>query len=246
MIRLPSKKSRRSKNSCYRKRIRYDQYPEIDLFGYMKTTKGGQDIRSAVARLSNAISLEPYKADTDFLTNMGLAKRNNLDNAIAQSEIHKSLYAYTVTIDLDKVGVDKEIEISSEEKAKRVVKLLETIEFLWRDIKGRRENLNPVFVVGGVYDRKNPYFENRLKLNNEKLQLNADMISDVINSCDDTKENTIVGYLDGVFENDNYIKEKLKNYIDDLRAEMHYWSISLEANNAIENVLQKIKDEFEL
>lgn len=186
-----------------------DQYPEIDLFGYMKTTKGGQDIRSAVARLSNAISLEPYKADTDFLTNMGLAKRNNLDNAIAQSEIHKSLYAYTVTIDLDKVGVDKEIEISSEEKAKRVVKLLETIEFLWRDIKGRRENLNPVFAIGGVYDRKNPYFENRLKLNNEKLQLNADMISDVINSCDDTKENTIVGYLDGVFENDNYIKEKL-------------------------------------
>lgn len=44
----------------------------------------------------------------------------------------------------------------------------------------------------------------------------------------------------------NAEKEKLKNYIDDLRAEMYYWSISLEANNAIENVLQKIKDEFEL
>jgi hypothetical protein len=41
-------------------------------------------------------------------------------------------------------------------------------------------------------------------------------------------------------------KAKLKDYIDELRAEMHYWSISLEANNAIEDVLQKIKDEFEL
>lgn len=44
----------------------------------------------------------------------------------------------------------------------------------------------------------------------------------------------------------NEEKEKLKDYIDELRAEMHYWSISLEANNAIENVLQKIKDEFKL
>ena len=40
-------------------------YPEIDLFGYMKTTakgdeqKGGAATRSAVARLSNAIALEP-------------------------------------------------------------------------------------------------------------------------------------------------------------------------------------------
>lgn len=41
-------------------------------------------------------------------------------------------------------------------------------------------------------------------------------------------------------------KAKLKDYIDELRAEMYYWSISLEANNAIEDVLQKIKDEFEL
>lgn len=34
-----------------------DEFPEIDLFGYMKTTKGGQSIRSAVVRLSNAVSL---------------------------------------------------------------------------------------------------------------------------------------------------------------------------------------------
>ena len=45
-------------------------YPEIDLFGYMKTSKNTL-IRSAVVRLSNAISLEPYKSDMDFLNNMG-------------------------------------------------------------------------------------------------------------------------------------------------------------------------------
>lgn len=183
-------------------------YPEIDLFGYMKT-KGGDSAttRTAVVRLSNAISLEEFEADTDFLTNMGLAKRINENNSIAQSEIHKSYYAYTVTIDLDKVGVDKDIEISEEEKKKRVRDLLKTIQFLYRDIKGRRENLSPIFVIGGVYDRKNPFFENRIQVSNNKLNVN--ILKDIINSDADVKNNTKVGYIDGKFENSNEIREEL-------------------------------------
>ena len=79
-----------------------EDYPEIDLFGYMKTTskddnlKGGATTRSAVARLSNAISIEPYQGELEFLTNMGLAKRQNLGNDIAQSEIHRTYYTYTL------------------------------------------------------------------------------------------------------------------------------------------------------
>ena len=47
---------------------------EMDLFGYMKTAKNdGSNIRSAAVRLSNAISLEDYKSDMDFLNNKGLA-----------------------------------------------------------------------------------------------------------------------------------------------------------------------------
>ena len=100
-----------------------EDYPEIDLFGYMKTmakddnARGGASTRSAVARLSNAISLEPYQGELEFLTNMGLAKRQNLDNGIAQSEIHRSYYAYTISVDLDRVGIDGEINVSKEEKA---------------------------------------------------------------------------------------------------------------------------------
>lgn len=183
-------------------------YPEIDLFGYMKT-KGGDSAttRTAVVRLSNAISLEEFEADTDFLTNMGLAKRINENNSIAQSEIHKSYYEYTLTIDLDKVGVDKDIEISEEEKKKRIKDLLKTIQFLYRDIKGRRENLSPIFVIGGVYDRKNPFFENRIQISNNKLNVN--ILKDIINSDEDVKNNTKVGYIDGKFGNSNEIKEEL-------------------------------------
>lgn len=197
---------------------RIDEYPEIDLFGYMKTStgkskddsKGGQDIRSAVVRLSNAVSLEPYKADTDFLTNMGLAKRNDLQNTIAQSEIHKSFYAYTITIDLDKIGIDGEIEIPNEEKSRRVISLLDTVEFLYRDIRGRRENLNPVFSIGGIYDRKNPYFEDRILLDkNDNSKLNVDLISSVLNSNEDTQNNTVVGILPNIFANNDEIHNVL-------------------------------------
>ena len=150
-------------------------YPEIDLFGYMKTEKKlGAQTRSAVVRLSNAISLEPYNADMDFLTNMGLAKRTNANNSIVQSEIHKSFYAYTVAIDLDRLGIDtnSDIHIPSAEKSKRISQFLHSLEFLYRDIKGRRENLSPLFAIGGLYERKCPFFENRLKLNKLSLDIN--------------------------------------------------------------------------
>lgn len=188
-------------------------YPEIDLFGYMKTSskeddkKGGASTRSAVARLSNAIALEPYQSDLEFLTNMGLAKRQDIENGIAQSEIHRSYYTYTITIDLDKVGVDGDVVISEEEKADRVKSLLDAIAYLYRDIKGRRENLSPLFAIGGRYARKNPFFENRIAVNENKLA--TEMLTEIINSSDDTKNNTVAGVLSGVFDNDDEIKQTL-------------------------------------
>lgn len=190
-----------------------EQYPEIDLFGYLKTSakteseKGGSNKRSAVVRLSNAIALEAYRGDMDYLTNMGLAAREKLENAIAQSEIHKSIYAYTITIDLDRVGIDGTIDLDKKEKARRVKDFLDTVQFLYRDIKGRRENLNPIFVVGGVYQRKNPYFENRLKLS--EMRLNADVLLQIIDSDEDTKHNSQVGSMRSIFANDQEIQEKL-------------------------------------
>lgn len=197
-------------------------YPEIDFFGYMKTGKnsvnGSSNTRNAVVRLSNAIALESYNSDLDFLTNMALAKRGGMDNAIAQSEIHKSYYAYTVTIDLDKVGIDEIIkdkennkdkhEIDNKEKAKRVKELLKVLKTLYRDIRGRRENLSPIFIIGGVYNIKNPFFENRLKVNKNNLEIKT--ITDVLDLDTEIKNNTICGLVDSMFSNTEEIKEKLK------------------------------------
>ena len=207
-------------------------YPEIDLFGYMKTKKPVRT-RAAVVRLSNAIALETFNADLDFLTNKGLLDRYNqtVENKknggnISQSEIHKSYYCYTVTIDLDKVGIDlnDNIEITNEEKAARVNKLLDTLKFLYRDIKGRRENLSPIFAIGGVYDIKNPFFENRIKCYNNKI--NIETIKDVMALDKELEENTKIGLIDGIFSNDKEIKENFKvdnmsNFFDSIKNQVN-------------------------
>ena len=187
-------------------------YPELDFFGYMKTIKGDNSKnRSAIVRLSNAVSLETFKGDLEFLTNKGLVDRIDRNEKvfpnIAQAEIHKSYYKYTVTIDLDKIGIDEldEIEIENEEKARRVNKLLDTISLLYRDIRGRREDLKPLFIIGGVYDIKNPFFENVVDVKNNKI-----LVEKLTSGIYDFIENdTAVGIVKEQFENDTEIETEL-------------------------------------
>lgn len=185
-----------------------DKYPEIDFFGYLKTEKGtGGKKRSAKVRLSNAISLETFKGDLDFLTNKGLADRLKEDMNIAQAEIHRSYYRYTIVADLDQIGIDEVygIEISQEEKTRRVSKLLDTIAFLYRDIRGRREDLKPIFVIGGVFDIKNPIFQNVIDVKDNRLV--TSQIEGVL--YDNIKADTYCGLIEGKFDNDNEIKSSL-------------------------------------
>lgn len=187
-----------------------DKYPEIDFFGYLKTAKGSNGKkRSAKVRLTNAISLETFKGDLDFLTNKGLADRIGENMNIAQSEIHRSYYKYTLVADLDQIGIDEEysIELSNEEKSRRVKKLLDTLAFLYRDIKGRREDLKPLFAIGGVYDIKNPVFDNVIDIKENEICL--DQIEGVL--YDSIKESTHSGLVYGKFSNTEDIKERLNS-----------------------------------
>lgn len=195
----------------YSKECTIKDYPELDFFGYLKTQKDSNGLkRSAKVRVSNAISLETFKGDLDFLTNKGLADRINSNMNIAQSEIHHSLYKYTVVIDLDQIGYDDSdlnnvISIDDIEKSRRVKKLLDTISMLYRDIRGRREDLKPLFVIGGVYDVKNPFFHNIVNVNNNILDVNQ--IKEGL--FDSIKSDTIVGYFNGKFANSEQIKTEL-------------------------------------
>jgi len=107
---------------------------------------------------------------------------------------------------LDLVGIDGAINIENAEKGKRINKLLETIKYLYRDIKGRRENLSPLFVIGGLYERKNPFWENRVKIRKNEIVIETleELLSDP-----SVKENTHVGILEGIFDNTEKVYEKL-------------------------------------
>lgn len=210
-----------------------DEYPEIDLFGYMKTGKDTKT-RSAVVRLSNAISLETFKGDLDFLTNKSLLERYKKTDSkdggnISQSEIHRSYYAYTLTMDLDQIGVDDndDIEIDDMEKANRIGKLLDAIRYLYRDIRGRREDLSPLFVIGGVYHIKNPLFYNALDVENNELII--DRIKSIL-SDEEIKKQTEVGLIKGVFKNSATIEEELD---------------AIEVNEFFSNLKIKVGDYYE-
>lgn len=194
----------------FKKDASIKDYPEIDFFGYLKTESGtGGRKRSAKVRLSHAISLETYKGDLDFLTNKGLADRMNENMNIAQSEIHKSYYRYTLTVDLDQIGVDQvdEIELPNQEKARRVCKLLDTISLLYRDIRGRREDLKPLFIIGGVYDTKNPFFHNVVDVKDKKLDVAS--IKNVM--FEQIRQHTHSALISGKFINDEEIKNELES-----------------------------------
>ena len=194
---------------------------EMDLFGYMKTAKktdkenGGSDIRSAAVRLSNAISLEEYKNDIEFLNNKGFADRINKFPNLANIEQHLSFYTYTITIDLEKIGVDGNIELDNSIKAKRIKELLEIIKVLNREIRGREENLSPVFIIGGIYKLNSPFFLGRIKLNgkNGQFSIDTDMLKDTMSlklGEDGIEEDTNVGIVKNIFSNENEIEEKFK------------------------------------
>ncbi len=185
-----------------------DKYPEIDFFGYLKTKEGtGGKKRSAKVRLSNAISLESYKGDLDFLTNKGQADKINENMNIAQAEIHRSLYRYTITADLDQIGEDElyGISLDNKERARRVKRLLDTIALLYRDIRGRREDLKPLFAIGGVYDIKNPVFQNVVSIKDHCIDI--DEIQGVL--FDNIKDDTYCGVVNKVFDNTAELKEQL-------------------------------------
>ena len=197
---------------------------EMDLFGYMRTIgksddkDGGANVRSAVVRLSNAISLEKYKSDIEFLSNKGMADRIKEHPNIANLEQHLSYYTYTVTIDLSKVGIDCDIELSNEVKKNRVIQLLEILKVLNRNIRGREENLSPVFVIGGIYTLNSPFFLGRIALNDkkEKFELDVDMLKDAMSlklGEEFIKDDTRVGIVKNTFSNEGKINEMVDNKV---------------------------------
>lgn len=207
----------------FKDKLSIEDSQEMDLFGYMKTTKNeGSNVRSAAVRLSNAISLEDYKSDIEFLNNKGLADRINDYPNLANIEQHLSYYTYTITIDLTKIGKDGETELTNEIREQRVTELLEIIKVLNREIRGREENLSPLFVIGGIYTLNSPFFLGRIKLTGKEgnFAIDTDILKDTLSLKigDNTiEEDTKIGMVKGVFQNEKEIEETFTDKVSNIQ-----------------------------
>lgn len=187
--------------------------------GYMNTSDNTY-VRKSSFYLTDAVSCDEFINEYRFHNNLYLAtnyaKHNNINlqgNAQKaglmpyQYEFDKSLKIYSLTINLDMIGRDENFdseEASAEEKAYRVNAILDAVKNLSLIVKGNLDNAEPIFVVGGIINRKTHYFENLVKVKNDKLEITEELKDRINNGC-------YVGFLEGGnFENEVQIKEELK------------------------------------
>lgn len=201
--------------------------------GYMNTSNGTK-IRKSSFYLTDAISFNSFVNETRFHNNLYLAQTYAKKTGISvqdkakeaglmpyQYEYDKSLKKYSITIDLDRIGVDENynVEANSEEKIYRVNALLDTVKTLTMVVKGNLDNAEPVFVVGGIGDRKTHYFDNVVQMENLRLKLGDDLKKKL-------SEGYKLGLLEGYnFENEDQIKSELnpisiENFFDNLYEEV--------------------------
>lgn len=186
--------------------------------GYM-STKGTTYVRKSSVYLTDAISCESFVNETRFHNNLYLAGNfaeangMNIQNDASkvglmpyQYEYDKSLKTYSITIDLEMVGKDENFgaEADKEEKAARVKAILDAIETLSLVVKGNLDNAEPIFVVGGISDRKTHYFENVVHVEEDKLELSQDLVDKMAMGYD-------CGLLRGkMLANEQEIEQKLE------------------------------------
>lgn len=150
--------------------------------GYM-STKDVTYIRNSSFYLTDAISTVPLVGDSRFHNNLylatnfanqeGFSVQNEKKSGLMpyQYEYDKALKIYSITIDLEKVGVDQnfDAEASNEEKCSRVLSIIDAVENLSLVVKGNLDNAEPIFIAGGLSPRKTHMFENAVKVVGKNL-----------------------------------------------------------------------------
>lgn len=186
--------------------------------GYMNTI-GGTKIRKSSFYLTDAISFHPFIDDVRFHNNLYLAQTYAKNNGLSvqnntkegglmpyQYEYDKSLKKYSITIDLDKIGVDENYnsEANIEEKIIRVHSILDAIKELSLVVRGNLDNAEPIFIVGGIGKYKTHFFDNVITVENEKLKITKDL-----------EEKLAEGYNSALIEGNNFSNEaEIKNKLN--------------------------------
>ncbi|MDQ2086771.1 hypothetical protein RBH29_10065, partial [Herbivorax sp. ANBcel31] len=211
---------------------------ESDVFGFL--VPGEQINKTSPLRIIPFISANTYKTDTQIITNKGFlesdlnrkyydTKGDNIEigkvpstQALAFEEVFGDYYCYTITIELDRIGVvevkdNKYLEpeerkyMSGEIRKKAITDITDAIINFTRDIKHQKIHLKPIAVFGGVFESPIPYFWNDIKVD-QKGNIVMDYAYETITGYELSEENYIISIssrIPKIYRNDNF-ENKLK------------------------------------
>ncbi|HHV29530.1 type I-B CRISPR-associated protein Cas7/Cst2/DevR [Acetivibrio mesophilus] len=191
---------------------------ENDVFGFLVPDK--QINKTSPLRVIPFISVNTFKSDTQTVTNRGFLNpdlgREYFDDkgnaigidkipttqALAFEEVFGDYYYYTITIELDRIGVievenDKYLEpgnrkyMTKELRKKAIVDLIDAILNFTRDIKHQKIHLKPLAAFGGAFRSPIPYFWNDVCVDS-KGNLVMDYVYETIKGYGLNSENYVI------------------------------------------------------
>jgi CRISPR-associated protein Cas7/Cst2/DevR subtype I-B len=240
---------------------------ENDVFGFLVPDK--QINKTSPLRVIPFLSVNTFKSDTQTVTNRGFLNsdlgREYFDEkgnaigidevpttqALAFEEIFGDYYYYTITIELDRIGVvevdnDKYLEpgnrkyMSKELRKKIISDLIDAILSFTRDIKHQKIHLKPLAVFGGAFKSPIPYFWNDVCIDS-KGNLIMDYVYETIKGYELNSENYVIAvssrlpitYKNSNFENsmviDKIPQEAVKKLVNKLDiSDDNYWYLNTE------------------
>ncbi|MCQ1529178.1 type I-B CRISPR-associated protein Cas7/Cst2/DevR [Lutispora saccharofermentans] len=182
------------------------KYIDDDLFGFMNASAETVK-RTSPVRVSPLVALTPYLGELDFATNyMSVSSGGNPN--IFETEIHSGYYCGTILVELDRIGEkstgDKyELSLDNDEKAKRVLALVDAIQSLWTVGRQSRflTDISPKLVCASLMSVKNPIFMESIRIG-ENDNVEAELIRNTISDFKNQIINSVIGERKGFFGKD--------------------------------------------
>lgn len=186
------------------------KYIDDDLFGFMDAK--GDTQRTSPIRVESLVALSKYQGDMDFGTNyMGVEKGG--DPNIFETEYHSGIYRGSILIELDRIGRGSEragfkneesddlLELTNEEKIKRVSAFIDAFQNLWSSGRQSRflADISPKFVACALMKAKNPIF-----LESVEYPVNMDNLRTVVSDYSDFIEKPLFAGQKTFIDKDGY------------------------------------------
>jgi len=195
--------------------VKPDEYIDEDLFGYMDA---GKRRRTSPTRVSPLVGLFPYWGDRDLGTRSferftgTPAEGGNM----FETELYHNLFRGTMLVELDRVGLIKQselgsgkndIELSVEERRRRVQSLIQALSLLWGGGRTARmlTDLSPRFVAYARLQVKTPLFLEAVRVHYQQggyVLYTDPLIQAARRLPDEWRTQVMFGYEPGFFANE--------------------------------------------